>query len=748
MSVGEDKAKKIKVVCHGCGARYQVSSTKVRGRRFRATCKRCGGIIVARCSDAFSVQPEDKAKAKARASGGGKTKKAKEAAPGRSWYVVISGKPHGPLSPDDLRQSFDARKISERSYIWKAGDGEWRRLEDVEEFADLLEETTNFYRVKDGDISDDVETVSGGGQGGEPEEEGHPAFRNAVTAFPDMDEDEEDVTEETTVHFNKQSKGELDEATQHRFPSEIEEPDGLFAGEGDPFAKTVGDPFAEAEDDPFASAEDEPFAGDGAEEDDHLAAPEHLPEPGGWGQPATEWGPADELWPSGPVISMRKAFLPMPTGRPRLLKLFVEALTPRRQPPPMPGAPLEVDDVSAVEILDPSSSAVEILPAEPGPPPAPAGLDALPLLPAPPPPAPPPMINVGQAAPVAVPAMAPATTMLTSGSSFWTKGKIAAAAAICGGVGVAAAVILGVYLARSQPSEPPKEVAAKQEAVSEPEEKEAPRKAPKKKVARAAPAPRAVAPPARAVAPPPEPKVPAEVKAALALPPAAEVQLKKPPPPPPPARVATVKKKKAPVRLVRKPAPRFKRRPTRRRRRASRSSSDVDSLLTGSSSRRKRKRRASSSGDGVDGILAAGSRRKRKRRASSSGDGVDGILAAGSRRKRKRRASSSGDGVDGVLAAGRRRSSGSLPRKPSKAQIRSTMRTALPRVRTCYDRYRKSGIIKVLVRVSPGGRADARVVGSFRGTSTAVCVLGGVSNLRFPRFSGPSFSFTYPFRLK
>jgi len=176
----------------------------------------------------------------------------------------------------------------------------------------------------------------------------------------------------------------------------------------------------------------------------------------------------------------------------------------------------------------------------------------------------------------------------------------------------------------------------------------------------------------------------------------------------------------------------------------------VDALLTGSSRRRKKHKRRSSSSSGVDGILAAGRRRKRKRSSSSSGDGVDGILAAGRRRKRKR-SSSSGDGVDGILAAGNRRrssSSGTLPRKPSKTQIRSTMRRALPRVRTCYDRYRQSGIIRVLVRVSPSGKPDARVVGSFRGTSTAVCVLTGVNRLRFPRFSGPSFSFEYPFRLR
>ncbi len=695
-----DKGKKIKVVCHGCGARYQVSSDKVVGRRFRATCKRCGGIIVARCTNAFTVQPEDKVRKKKKKKKQAVAAAAKPAGP--SWYVVISGKPHGPLTPDDLRQSFDARKISERSYIWKAGDGQWRRLEDVEEFADLLEETTNFYRVNEADLpEDEEETISGGDRGVAPAEERHPAFRKAVTAYPDIEDEiaEEDVTEETTVHFQKQAAEELEQATRHRgFAAEPEEP-----------AHPGGGIFDDGPaDDPAFGGDDAPY--DEGYDDDQVDAPEHLPEPG-WGQPATEWGPADELWPAGPVISARKAFLPMPTGRPRLLKLFIDALKPKREPPPVPAAPLEVDEVSGVEMLDPSSSAVEILPPEPAPAPVPAhDLDPLPVLTAPRPAAPP-LVAPGPTPAAVPPAMAPATTMMVS-SAFWTKGKIAAAAAICGGLGVAAAVILGVVLARSQPVDPPpNEVAAvsSSESSSDDDDDEAPVKKVSAPVKAPPPAPAKKAP-----APAAEPKKEAEAKTEAAAPgdgPKEEVAAA-PPVPTPPAPPEPEAKKPAPTppaarpkprvarrRVVRRASPRFKRKP-RRARSSRRSSADVDALLMGSSSRRKRKKRTSSGG------------------------------------------------VDGILAAGSRRSSGTLPRKPTKGQIRNTMRNALPRVRKCYDRYRQSGIIKVYVKVSPSGRPAARVVGSFRGSDTAECLLTGVSKLRFPKFSGPAFSFTYPFRLR
>ena len=172
----------------------------------------------------------------------------------------------------------------------------------------------------------------------------------------------------------------------------------------------------------------------------------------------------------------------------------------------------------------------------------------------------------------------------------------------------------------------------------------------------------------------------------------------------------------------------------------------MDALLLGSPGRRQKRRKPGATSDGVDGILAAGRKRKRRKRAASSGDGVDGILAAG--RKRKRRRSSSGS-ADDILAAGRSRSSGgSLPRKLSKDQVRKTMRKAVPRVGSCYDKFRQSGIIRVLVRVSPSGRTDASITGAFRGTSTGNCVQSAVNRLRFPRFSGRAFSFQYPFRLR
>ena len=67
---------------------------------------------------------------------------------------------------------------------------------------------------------------------------------------------------------------------------------------------------------------------------------------------------------------------------------------------------------------------------------------------------------------------------------------------------------------------------------------------------------------------------------------------------------------------------------------------------------------------------------------------------------------------------------------------------------SCYEKYQKAGVIKVSVYVRRDGSADANVVGRFAGTATAFCVLAGVNKLRFPRFSGEPFRFTYPYKLQ
>ena len=69
------------------------------------------------------------------------------------------------------------------------------------------------------------------------------------------------------------------------------------------------------------------------------------------------------------------------------------------------------------------------------------------------------------------------------------------------------------------------------------------------------------------------------------------------------------------------------------------------------------------------------------------------------------------------------------------------------RVRSCFDKYRVPGTLRVKTTIRANGQASGRVVGEFAGTPTAACVVGGVANLSFPR-SGGAMTFVYPFTLR
>jgi hypothetical protein len=726
---------KIKVVCHGCGARYRVSSEKVQGRRFRATCKRCGGIIVARCTSAFTVLPEE-----GHRTGSITMEKSEvmshEAQQEQAWYAVIGQKPHGPLSGDQLRQYFATGQVTFRTYIWRSGDPQWRRLEDVPEFSDLLaEEPTSAYEP--GDLPpmdhDDATVDRGQGQAG------------GQIAWPEGDDlaggvDEDDATSaDTRVHTPDArlmppeadpnlEAAPTDEPTHYRYPAPRAQPAPLAYN---------------------------PSTGQGS----NLPS---KPTIQGWDDMGLSPLAPVPAAPPVPRVEPRKAWLPAPTGIPRHTTgslpqidegamadpgpLFTRPI-PRNAPPtappppPTPGYPPptgQATDASAVSLsslapVGPRAADESIPLITPGPILEEPSLEARPAT-----------ARVAPAAamvPPQAPALAEAHRINKAGAGgFWTTGKIALVAAVGGGLVVALAVIFGVYLARSGAED----ATSSSTAVALAHNTTATGNVPPTKAMvppkpKATPAPEKAAPAPEKAAPAPAPKVaePEPVKTAPAPAPATEPVPEKaapvpakaappaPAPAPAPAKAAPPAAK--PVVVAAKPKAARKSKPRKRRARRRAASSDVDDLLSGARSKRRRR---PSSASNADDILAASTSRRRR---PSSASNADDILAASSSRRRRSASTSSKP---------------SLPTHPSKSQVQRTMRRAMPRVASCYEKYQQPGVIKVNMRVRPDGSADGRVVGAFAGTATAFCVLAGVNKLRFPRFSGNAFSFTYPFRMK
>lgn len=555
-----------------------------------------------------------------------------------SWYAVITGKPHGPMSSIQLRRSYTSGSITKRTYIWRAGDPEWRRLSEVPEFADLFSEgQTNFYEP-DADPR----------QTGETKASGPSAFRRQEGVS-----DPGEPAEGPTTFFHAQQGLEEEEATHYHVGRE----------EG-------------------PAMREEPWQA----------------LPGGAANPA--FGGQSPSMDQVPVIPPRKAILPSPTGVPQSPlppTVKTQESIPRQASIPEHTRPLTSNE-RAVAAKPPT---VDLPPVTITGPPGSAGQEPAPGFPVLTPTLGVRSVFEDKLKPVGSPA-GPGHLLTPETPPFWTTGKIAAAAAIGGGLAVALTVV--VVVAWVRPKSPTVVVAGKsvQEAKAKGKTREAP----------------------------------PEVKPEGVKPKIENVQItvqsksgSKDKPEPKAARPeAKEKSRKRKVARASRSKKRKRKKPARRRQRSRRSSGpDVDQLLGAS----KKSAEKSDAAD-PDAILAAGKKTAPKDEPDSNGADPDAILAAGSKRKR----------------APKPKADPGLPQTLSKTTIRAVMRRVMPRVRGCYDKYRQAGLVQVRITVKPNGRADGTVVGKFAGTATGFCVLGGIHKAKFPKFSGAPMTFTYPFQLQ
>jgi TonB family protein len=95
------------------------------------------------------------------------------------------------------------------------------------------------------------------------------------------------------------------------------------------------------------------------------------------------------------------------------------------------------------------------------------------------------------------------------------------------------------------------------------------------------------------------------------------------------------------------------------------------------------------------------------------------------------------------------RSSATAPYSLSRAQVQASMRRIRPQVTKCYDRFKKPGMVKVLLRIATSGAVLSAVIkGRFAGSPTGACVRAAVLRVRFPQFTGKPLTITYPFALR
>ena len=736
-------AGKIKIVCHGCGARYLVRDTKVAGRRFRAKCKRCGGIIVARCDNAFTVlsdsgegrRPRRKSnplKLDSRDLDGGELG-SRENEIVDEWYVVVHGEPRGPLTAASIRNGLASGRYSARTYAWRAGDDNWRRLGEIPELA------------SDDSVDSTHDTRMGARRSSVPDPgPQEPTHEASIVHTPSNPEPSLEA-EATRLHPAR--VGDLPAPSDELRASPLQERP-VYEHHPARRSRRSSRPRPDRR---VANANDQWQSGGGGAagklEPSGLWRP---PKREGGLSPTSDWG--------------RPASLPAPSKKMRARGggRVVKRDRPGKAPSLADGLQKK-DSLSWLPIP---------VPLEP--PKSPAAI-----------------------APLVMPGK----------KGFWTTGKIVMVSAVGGAVIVAGALITVMLLTRPKversrvvavapsakakntaaraeaatkradlkitfnkaaesaravkPAEPtppvaPENQAAKGKAASEATSVARPR-APSKAVTNAAPEPGMTTTiPVKTTTRRVGPKLRVKRRRSRRRRASVDVDdlLATAPPKQKKRRSASVDADA----LLAAAAPKKKQRSgsvdadalltaaAPKRKKASRAEVDADALL-GAGSRRKQRRRSKVDPE-VDALISgAGVRRRRAKRSSASVD-ADALLAAGStNRSRSRRSKASVD-ADALLTAGSTGRSGRLPRTLSKAQVKRGMSKLRGRVQNCFDRYREGGTLYIKLTISGSGRVRGRVIRGFAGTPMGACVEGGLSTLRFPRFAGAPITFTYPFALR
>jgi hypothetical protein len=93
---------------------------------------------------------------------------------------------------------------------------------------------------------------------------------------------------------------------------------------------------------------------------------------------------------------------------------------------------------------------------------------------------------------------------------------------------------------------------------------------------------------------------------------------------------------------------------------------------------------------------------------------------------------------------------GDLPEKLGKADVLGSIQPQIPNVKRCSDRDPSlTGTVKVKIQVANTGNVTGANVENdpFAGTPVGACVERVVKSIKFPQFSSPSMSFTFPFAL-
>lgn len=133
------------VTCDKCGKRYVISDDKVAGKSsVKIRCKQCQNLI------SVTVAASAPAVVAPLAQGGGVVPQERSPWEEEStramppldttaqWFAMLGGKQQGPFDLNELQRRVIAGEVTLRTYLWKAGMGDWKRASDVPEVSPVF----------------------------------------------------------------------------------------------------------------------------------------------------------------------------------------------------------------------------------------------------------------------------------------------------------------------------------------------------------------------------------------------------------------------------------------------------------------------------------------------------------------------------------------------------------------------------------------------------------------------------------
>lgn len=142
------------VTCDKCGKRYVISDDKVAGKTsVKIRCKQCQNLISVAVSAPVAAPPQVKEvkqpAAQKQASGGvvpqqrspweeESTRAMPPLDTTAQWFAMLGGKQQGPFDLAELQRRVAAGEVTLRTYLWKAGMGDWKRAADVAEVSPIF----------------------------------------------------------------------------------------------------------------------------------------------------------------------------------------------------------------------------------------------------------------------------------------------------------------------------------------------------------------------------------------------------------------------------------------------------------------------------------------------------------------------------------------------------------------------------------------------------------------------------------